>query len=120
MFNNFKAAIRKWAGLPYADLGNLLTWSVSRVDIDNENLLVASANERGAPVAYVTAEPTLLVNAYAVSPEASEADKHKAGDCIDSQLEGVTEELGVGRFLIVLPRAILADDHTLVAEALCG
>jgi hypothetical protein len=43
MFSNIKAKVRKWSGLPYGDLCNLLTW-VDRhnVEIDNPNLLVAS------------------------------------------------------------------------------
>jgi len=74
--SKFTARICKWVGLPYADLYNLMTWSTSNVDADNESLLVGSAsNERAEPVAYVTAAPVLLVDSYAVSPQASKRDK---------------------------------------------
>jgi len=40
---NFKTTIRKWAGLPFQDVTNLLTWSDGKsVDFGNRNLLIAS------------------------------------------------------------------------------
>ena len=53
------AKVRRLSDLPYADLCNLIGWSTSSVDFDNESMLVGSAsNERGEAVAYLTAEPT--------------------------------------------------------------
>jgi hypothetical protein len=96
--------VRRLSDLSYQDLCNLIGWSTSNVGVDNESLLVGSAtNEEGQPLAYVTAEPTLLISGYAISPAASEADAGAAGDAIDKQLGDVAGQLGVGRFFIIIP-----------------
>lgn len=107
MLNNFKATVRKWANLPYADLCNFFSWldfNKSNVEFNNQNLLVASAtNERGETVCYTTAEPIFLVNAYSVSPSSTPEEAQQGGDAIDITLAGEARKAGVNRLLIVVP-----------------
>ena len=84
-FNNFKATVRKLAELSWPDLRDLFSWpSSSTIQADDPNLLVAkAANKRGEVVAYVTAEPILLVNNYVLNPQGSREDDASAGDAIE-------------------------------------
>jgi len=85
-------------------LYRLITWAKSNVEIDNENLLVASANdEQGEPAAYITCEPVFLLDSHAVSPTLTEGDGKLAGNAIDGVLTYEAETRGIGRFLIVIP-----------------
>ena len=107
MFNNFKATVRKWAGLPFEDLWNVLSWlsrSKSTFETDNPNVLVGKAcNERGEPVVYLTAEPIFLVGGYAIFPGTDPSEAGQAADAIDSALVHEAEKAGVQRVLVVLP-----------------
>src|SRR6266496_2234690 len=101
-FNKFKATVRKFADLSRPDLRELFSWpSNSTIQTENPNLLIAkAANERGEVVAYVTAEPILLVDNYVLNPQSSREDDHKAGAAIDAAL---AQQAGVNRMWIVVP-----------------
>ena len=104
MFQKFVAKISTWAGLPFKDVTNLLTWSDEKsVDFGNLNLLVASAAKDGQTVAYLIAEPTLIISNYAVDPRTTPSDAQQIGDSIDAALETEARKIGADRFLIVLP-----------------
>jgi len=102
MRNSFKATVRKLVELPWQDLRDLFTWpSSSTIQTENPNLLIAkAANERGEVVAYVTAEPILLVNGYVLNPQSSREDDQKAGCAIDAAL---AQQSGVSRMWVVIP-----------------
>jgi hypothetical protein len=73
----------------------------STIQADNPNLLIAkAADETGKVVAYVTAEPILLVDSYILNPESTEADVQHAGNEIDKSL---AQQAGVQRMWIVIP-----------------
>jgi hypothetical protein len=101
-FDKLKAAVRRLADLSGPDLRNLFSWpSNSTIQADNPNLLIAkAANERGEVVAYVTAEPILLVDNYVLNPQSSREDDHSAGAAIDAAL---AQQAGVNRLWIVVP-----------------
>jgi hypothetical protein len=104
MNNFFKAVIRKWAGLPFQDVTNLLTWSDGKsVDFGNRNLLVASAAKNGQTAAYLVAEPTLTISNYALDPRTTPSDALQIGDSLDAALAEKAKEIGADRFMIVLP-----------------
>ena len=102
---SFKASIRKWAGLPIEDVTNLLTWSDGKSDFDfgNRNLLVASAAKDGQPVAYLVAEPTLIISNHAFAPRTTPSDTLQIGNSIDAALETEARKIGAECFLIVIP-----------------
>jgi len=101
-FTKFKATVRKLAELSWPDLRDLFTWPCnSTIEAENPNLLIAkAANERGETIAFVTAEPILLVNNYVLNPQSSREDDAAAGDAIDRAL---TQQAGVNRLWIVVP-----------------
>jgi hypothetical protein len=101
-FNRFKATVKKLAELPWPDLRDLYSWpSNSTIQADSPNLLIAkAANERGEVVAYVTAEPILLVDGYVLNPQSTREDDQKAGAAIDSAL---AQQAGANRLWIVVP-----------------
>lgn len=106
MFNDFKATIRKWAGLPFQDVTNLLKWSDGKSDVEfgNSNLLVAKATDvKGKAVGYLTAEPVLLISNYAVDPRTPFSDIQQIGDSIDGALAEKAKEIGAERFMILVP-----------------
>ncbi len=100
--SKFKATVQKLADLSLPDLRDLFSWpSNSTIQADNPSLLIAkAANERGEVVAYVTAEPILLVNGFVLNPQSNPEDDQKAGDAIDSAL---AQRVGVNRLWIVVP-----------------
>jgi hypothetical protein len=101
--NKFKATVRKLADLSWPDLRDLFTWPSggSTIQADNPNLLIAkAANERGEVVAYVTAEPILLVDSYTFNPASDPSDTARAGDAIDNAL---AQTAGVSRMWVVIP-----------------
>ena len=101
-FTKFKATVRKLAELSWPDLRDLFTWPCnSTIEAENPNLLIAkAANERGETIAFVTAEPILLVNNYVLNPQSSREDDAAAGDVIDRAL---TQQANVNRLWIVVP-----------------
>jgi hypothetical protein len=104
MFNGFKATIRKWAGLPLQDVTNLLTWSDGKdVEFGNRNLLIASAAKDGQTVAYLVAEPTLIIINHVFDPHTTPSDAQRIGDSLDAALAEKAKEMGADRFLIVVP-----------------
>jgi hypothetical protein len=104
MFNSFKATIRKWVGLPFQDVTNLLTWSDGEsVDFGNRDLLIASASKDGQTVAYLVAEPTLIISNSAFDPHTTPTDAQQIGDSLDVALAEKAKEIGADRFLIVVP-----------------
>jgi|SRR5579862_45100 len=103
--NNFvKATVRKLAELPWPDLRDLFTWpGGSTIQADNPNLLIAkAANERGEVVAYMTAEPVLLVDSFVFNPQNTPIEAANAGDAIDKAL---AQQAGVNRLWCVIPDA---------------
>lgn len=102
MFNTFKATVRKLADLSCHDLRDLFSWpSNSTIQADNKNLLIAKAtNEHGATIAFVTAEPILLVDTCVLNPQGNREDDQKAGAVIDGAL---AQSAGVNRMWIVIP-----------------
>ena len=99
--SKFKATVQKLADLSLPDLRDLFSWaSNSTIQADNSSLLIAKAvNERGEVVAYVTAEPILLVDGFVLNPQGNRGDDQKAGNAIDSALT----QSGVNRLWIVVP-----------------
>src|SRR6266404_7663307 len=85
-FNKFKATVRKLSELPWPDLRDLFTWPSggSILQADNPNLLIAKASDsRGETIAFVSAEPILLVDSYTFNPASNPSDTPLAGDEID-------------------------------------
>jgi len=116
MNNLFKTVIRKWAGLPFQDVTNLLTWSDGEsVDFGNRNLLIASASKEGQTIAYLVAEPTLIISNNAVDPRTTPSDVRQIGVSIDAALAEKAKEIGAERFMIVLPNEAPTqpDEHVL-------
>jgi hypothetical protein len=101
-FNKFKAKVQKLAELSWPDLRDLFTWPCnSTIQADNQNLLIAKAvDESGEVVAYVTAEPILLVDSYVLNPQSNREDDQKAGAAIDAAL---AQHAGVQRMLVCIP-----------------
>jgi cyanophycinase-like exopeptidase len=101
-FNKFKATVRCLADLPLADLRDLFSWvSNSTIQADNKNLLIAkAANEHGETIAFVTAEPILLVDTCVLNPQGNREDDQKAGDAIDAAL---AHTAGLNRMWVVIP-----------------
>ena len=102
-FNKFKATVRKLSELPWPDLRDLFTWPSggSTIQADNPNLLIAkAANERGETIAFVSAEPILLVDSYTFNPASNPSETPQAGDAIDAAL---AQTAGVNRLWIVVP-----------------
>jgi hypothetical protein len=81
---------------------DLFSWPTkSKIQADNPNLLIAkAANESGEVVAYLTAEPVLLVDGFVLNPNSDPIDLQKAGDVIDSAL---AQRAGVNRMWVVIP-----------------
>src|SRR6266446_6137098 len=81
-FNKFKATVRKLSELSWPDLRDLFTWPSggSTLQADNPNLLIAKATKNGEVVAYVAAEPILLVDSYTFNPASDPSDTARAGD----------------------------------------
>src|SRR6185437_835713 len=102
MSNFFKATVRRLAELSWPDLRDLFIWpSNSTIQADNPNLLIAkAANNHGEVVAYVTAEPILLVDGYVLNPQSNREDDQKAGAAID---EALAQQAGVNRMWVVVP-----------------
>jgi hypothetical protein len=101
-FHKFKATVRKLSELSGPELRDVFSWpSNSTIQADNPNLLIAkAANERGETIAFVTAEPILLVDACVLNPESNREDDQKAGDAIDSVL---SQRAGVAQIWVVIP-----------------
>ena len=101
-FNKFKATVRRLTELPWEDFRNLFTWPTggSTLQADNPNLLIATATKDGEVVAYVAAEPILLVDSYTFNPASDPSDTPLAGDEIDKVL---AQTAGVHRLWIVVP-----------------
>jgi hypothetical protein len=102
-FNKFKATVRKLADLPWEDLKNLFSWPSggSLLQADNPNLLIAKASDsRGETIAFVSAEPILLVDSYTFNPASDPSDTPRAGDAIDAAL---AQTAGVTRLWIRVP-----------------
>ena len=102
MFNSFKATVRKLVDLPWADLRDLFSFSGhGTIQATNPNLLVAkAANERGHLIAFVTAEPVLLVNSFVLNPQSTPIEAANAGDAIDRAL---AQQAGVSKLWIIVP-----------------
>jgi len=102
VFNKFKATVQNLAELSWPDLRDLFSWpSSSTIQTDNPHLLIAkAANERGETIAFVSAEPILLVEGYVLNPRSNREDDQKAGDAIDAAL---AQRAGVGRIWVVVP-----------------
>ncbi len=100
--NFFKATVRRLTELPWEDFCNLFSWPCkSTLQADNPHRLIAkAANERGETLAYVAAEPILLVDSYVLNPNSNGEDDQKVGDAIDSAL---AQRAGVNRILVVIP-----------------
>ena len=117
MFNNFVVTIRKWIGLPGEEVWNLLRWihPNAHLEIDNPNVLVASATYDGKPVAYLTAEPVYLVSSVALAPTTTPKNEEEAGQAIQSVLDDAARNAGIGRFLVVVPEGApkIAGERTL-------
>lgn len=104
MLSNFKAIVRRLAGLPVQDVTNLLTWSDGKdVEFGNGNLLVASAAKNGQTVGYLIAEPILIVGSIIVNPQITQPDAWQLGDTADASFETEARKLGADRFMMVLP-----------------
>ena len=102
-FNKFKATIHKLTELPWEDFKNLFTWPScgSTLQADNANLLVAKVtSQNGEAVAYVTAEPILLVDSYVLNTQRTPSDDEQAGEEIDTAL---AQRAGVNRLWVVIP-----------------
>ena len=101
-FNKFKATVRKLAELPWEDFRNLFSWPSggSTLQADNPHLLIAKATKNGEVVAYVAAEPILLVDSYTFNPASDPSDTPQAGTAID---EVLAQTAGVNRLWIVVP-----------------
>ena len=102
MSNSFKATVRKLADLPWADLRDLFSWSGHEaIQATNPNLLVAkAANEKGHLIAFVTAEPVLLVSSFVLNPKSTPIEVVNAGNAIDRAL---AQQAGVSKFWIIIP-----------------
>jgi len=103
MSNLFKTTVEKLSELPCSDLRDLFTWPSggSTIQADNPNVLVAkAANDSGETIAFVTAEPILLVDGYVFSPNSTDVDAQRAGNDIDKAL---AERAGVQRMWVVIP-----------------
>lgn len=114
MFNNIlKASVRKLAELSGSEFWKFLKWGGTA--IDNSQALICSASREGKTLAYVTAEPVYLVSHCALNPEATPSDQKTAGDAIDYALANEGHQLGVGRFLVVVPEGApkIAGERTL-------
>jgi len=101
-FNKFKATVRKLSELSWPDLRDLFSWPSggSALQADNPNLLIAKATKNGEVVAYVAAEPILLVDGYTFNPASDPSDTPLAGDAVDTALG---QTAGVNRLWIVVP-----------------
>ena len=102
MSNFFKATVRKLSELPWEDFARLFTWPSggSVPNVENPNLLIAKATKNGEVVAYVAAEPILLVDSFTFNPASDASDTPLAGDAIDNVL---AQHAGVQRMWIVVP-----------------
>ena len=98
----FKTSIRKLKELPWGDFRNLFTWpGTNSTQADNPNLLVAKASDGdGKTLAYLTADPILLVDGYTFNPESTPEESGQAGDSIDRALAA---HAGATRIWIVVP-----------------
>src|SRR5437660_515592 len=113
MFNNkFKASLRKFWELSWADRCNLKAWLLKSTTantfdmetLNNPSILVASAiNAMGEAVVYCPVQKVFLISGFAVSPTATEAQAHAAGDLIDAELERQAHLAGVSKMLILVP-----------------
>jgi len=101
-FNKYKATVRRLTELPWEDFRNLFTWPSggSTLQAENPNLLIAKATKNGEVVAYVAAEPILLIDGYTFNPASDPSDTSLAGDAIDAAL---AQRAGVNRIWIVVP-----------------
>ena len=104
---SLRAQIQRWAGLPFEDIRNLLTWLDPRkanLEINNPNLLVASASgESGENLAYATVESVFLVESCVVAPQVTESTGQQAFDAIVSKIEQSAKILKVSPIMLVLP-----------------
>jgi hypothetical protein len=101
--NFVKTTVKKLSELPWPDLRDLFSWPSggSTIQAENPNLLIAkAADERGQVVAYVTAEPVLLVDSFVFNPNSTPIESASAGDAIDKAL---AERAGVNRIWVVVP-----------------
>jgi hypothetical protein len=101
--NNFvKATIRRLVDLPWEDFRDLFSWSShGTIQAENPNLLVAKASDgKGETIAFVTAEPILLVGSYVLSPTITPDEAAITGDAIDKSL---AQQAGVNKFWIIVP-----------------
>jgi hypothetical protein len=102
-FSKFKATIKTLSDLSCSDLRDLFSWPSggSIIQAENENLLIAKAtNESGGIVAFVTAEPILLVDGYVLNPRSNREDDKAAGAVIDAAL---ARRAGVNRLWVAIP-----------------
>jgi hypothetical protein len=100
----FKTTVKKLSELRCSDLRDLFTWPSggSTIQADNPNVLIAkAANESGETVAFVSAEPVLLVNSFVLNPESNPIESQRAGNEIDRAL---AERAGVQRMWVVIPQ----------------
>ena len=113
--SNMKANLMRWCQLSWPQRVEMKSWakrskSFSSFEVENFNnplLKVASAtNATGETVVYCPVQTCFLVNAFVVSPSASEEQAALAGDLIDQQLSMEAQRAGVSSLLIMVP-----DDH---------
>ena len=103
MFKKFTAKLCKLADVAVEDFWNLLKWGDSHIDVTNPNTIVCSASVDDEPVAYLTAEPVVVLGQYAFRPQLSDGDAGLAGDAIYSTIEREAKVRGVTKVLITLP-----------------
>ena len=110
--NNMKATLMRWCQLSWGQRVQLKSWAnqsklFSSFDVsefENPLLKVATAtNATGETVVYCPVQTCFLVNAFVVSPSATEEQATLAGDLIDSQLSTEAQRAGVSSLLIMVP-----------------
>lgn len=106
------ARIFKLCEMGWKDLTKLKAWSklsasfndIAPETFNNPSLCIASAtNSVGETVCYCPIETVFMVSAYALSPTATPAEAHEAGDRIDAEIEKLAQRNGVSKCLICVP-----------------
>jgi hypothetical protein len=103
---SFKATIRKLTNLPWQDLRDIFTWpSHSTLRVENPNLMIATAQKpTGEVVCYTTCEPIFLVDGFTFNPRTTPLESGQAGIELDAALAREAQNVGIGRFIVVIPR----------------
>jgi len=107
-----KATLLKWWEMSWPARTKLKAWmrqsasfnGVDPVTFSDPSIRIAQAsNEQGEPLVFCPVQTCFLLDGYAVGPEVTPEEAHRAGDLIDSMLEREAQRAGVSKLLICIP-----------------